>query len=192
MPDLSSIEESNDALSRKQDHYVYVSHNGMVSWSLNARIKTACAMDMSKFPFDKQSCKLGVGTISSPDSRVKLSNEYDHVSLDIYQMSEEWQILKSTSYTECVVMYEASSENLKFCEVNFQLTVQRRSVYYVLILIVPVMVLVILSLTVFKIPVQAGERVTMSVILLVSITAFLVFLMGEMPRISTNVPIFGM
>lgn len=159
---------------------------------MNARLKTACAMDMTKFPFDKQSCKLAVGTISSPDARVKLSNEYEHVNLDIYQINEEWQILKSSSNTECVVMYEASLGSLKFCDVNFQLTVQRRSVYYVLTVIVPVIVLVTLSLTVFKIPVQAGERVTMSVILLVSIIAFLVFLMGEMPRISTNFPIFGM
>ncbi len=63
--------------------------------------------------------------------------------------------------------------------------------FYVLNIILPCVMLSVLQLMVFRVPSPAGEKVSLSITLLLSFTVFLLMVSDNMPQTSTSVPLLG-
>ena len=74
---------------------------------------------------------------------------------------------------------------------RFSLELKRKSMFYVLNIILPCVMLSVLQLMVFRVPSAAGEKVSLSITLLLSFTVFLLMVSDNMPQTSTSVPLLG-
>jgi hypothetical protein len=69
------------------DTLAIVFNNGQVFYSPKARIRTRCAMDMMKFPYDEQTCSIKFGSYTYDGYKINLTMY--HVSNNIRQLCVE-------------------------------------------------------------------------------------------------------
>ena len=69
---------------------------------------------------------------------------------------------------------------------------QRRAGYYVLTMILPCMVLALLSAFTFIVPIQSGEKMSLSITILLSFSIFMLLLDENTPPTSGSLPFLGM
>ena len=73
--------------------------------------------------------------------------------------------------------------------VNFILTLQRKSEYYMLNIIIPTVVLAVLSALTFAVPVDSGEKLSLGISILLAFSVFMLILQDNTPQADT--PVLG-
>lgn len=76
-------------------------------------------------------------------------------------------------------------------DVTIVLVIQRRILYYVLNIMFPCFWLNILSVLTFCLPVDSGEKITLSITVLLSYSVFMLLVADTMPPTSEAVPLIG-
>ena len=75
--------------------------------------------------------------------------------------------------------------------VDFFIKLERRPIFYVMTLLIPCIVLSLLTVVVFLVPPEAGEKISLSISVLLSFIMFLMILADNIPRTSNRMPILG-
>ena len=88
-----------------------------------------------------------------------------------------------------VVMYKCCE--YPFPDVTFWLLLERKPLYYIFNLIMPCAFLTGITVLVFYLPVESGEKVSLSVTVLLALTVFLLLVAETMPPQSMVVPLIG-
>ena len=68
---------------------------------------------------------------------------------------------------------------------------KRKSLYYIINLIVPAIMLSMLTLLVLRLPPESGEKVSMGVTLLLAFSVYLLIVSDNVPNSSDGVPVIG-
>ena len=102
--------------------------------------------------------------------------------------SGEWTILSLVPFEENV-NFNCCPE--PFASIKYKLELSRKSLYYFLYVILPLVALAFLFLLVFHIPYDSGERMGFGVTILLSITVYLLVISDKLPEKSTNTPLLG-
>ncbi|XP_046557432.1 acetylcholine receptor subunit alpha-like 1 [Haliotis rubra] len=175
MPDitlLNTAEERN--LMKNQNSPVCVHHSGMVEWYHGDIYHSQCDFDISHFPFDTQTCHLNLSTWVTQNYSARFISSIYRSNDVRTNVNGLWNIKTLSS---------AAIEKT-FPQFIITTTLQRRASYYVLNLIVPVMFLSLLSSVVFALPIQYGDKVSLSMTVLLSFSVFLTQMSNNMPRTS--------
>ncbi|RWS22863.1 acetylcholine receptor subunit alpha-like protein, partial [Leptotrombidium deliense] len=174
-----------------------VYHTGEVVWKPPAMYKSTCEIDVEWFPFDVQSCPLKFGSWTYDGYEVDLrhvlqENDSSEVALGVdmseFYKSVEWDIL--------LVPAKYDNEYFDCCpepypHITFNITMRRKTLFYTVNLIIPVVGISFLTLLVFYLPSDSGEKVTLSISILVSLTLFFLLLAEIIPPTSLAVPLLG-
>lgn len=131
-------------------------------------------MDITYFPFDTQTCHLKFNAWSYNTFYVTLSaQDGDKVTLSPgeFEQNSQWTLVDSS----------VSVSGLD-SSVTFTLKLERKSLYYVVTIIVPVMLLSALNVMVFLLPVKSGERASFAVTVFLSMAVFLTIVASEFPK----------
>ena len=110
------------------------------------------------------------------------------VDVSRYVTNGEWMLIKYTIERNEVV-YPISSAI--YPDVTVILIIQRRILYYVLNILFPCFWLNILSVLTFCLPPDAGEKITLSITVLLSYSVFMLLVAESMPPTSEFVPLIG-
>jgi len=171
--------------------------NGEVQWNPPAIYKSSCRMDVEWFPFDKQSCLMKFGSWTYDGNEVDLMHmkqepENDIISTGInlteFYVSVEWDVLD--------VPARKNEEFFPCCEepypdITFNVTMRRKTLFYTVNLIIPCVGITFLTILVFYLPSDSGEKVTLCISILVSLTVFFLLLAEIIPPTSLAVPLLG-
>ena len=158
-----------------------VSNNGDVLWYPYKVFETKCKLDITYFPFDKQTCKIQFVVWSSSAEFVRLSLG-SGIEFDDLSPHGEWTI--TNSYSTSFV-----DEGESF--VTFYITLKRKPLLYVLENIFPIIFLSILSIVTFLLPAESGERMSFSITIFLSFAVFLTIVSQQIPENTETVPIFS-
>lgn len=170
------------------DFLVRVRDNGTVSWDLPAVIITHCEVDITMYPRDQQNCDIELTSWAYNVDEIILSSFADDIDLTSMRQSGEWDILKTghllENMTECcpVDVYP---------QLRFLITLKRKTSYYVLNILLPVVLLSFLSVVVFLLPMDSGEKMSYSLTVLLSYAVFLSIITGSMPTTSNHLSLLG-
>ncbi|XP_065566595.1 acetylcholine receptor subunit alpha-like 1 isoform X2 [Artemia franciscana] len=176
-----------------------VRYDGTVMWKPPAIYKSFCEIDVEYFPFDQQTCMMKFGSWTFDKSTVDLQHmqleEYDEndrvdYGLDLrdYYLSTEWDIMSVPAkrnekhYTCCAEIYP---------DIIFNITIRRKTLFYTVNLIIPCVGISFLSILVFYLPSDSGEKVSLCVNILLSLTVFFLVLVEIIPPTSNSVPLLG-
>ena len=164
-------------------------YDGEITWSFGGNLATTCALDMTYYPFDRQKCTLELENWSYDGSHVNLVYKHDHIDLDNYQQNGLW-LLEKTSVERKDVFFEAYG-SVPFPEVIFTIYIQRKSGYYGMNIIAPLLLMILIALLVFWLPVDSGEKIGLAITVLLSLSVFLVVVSESTPKNSDYEPVMG-
>ncbi|CAD1474432.1 unnamed protein product, partial [Heterotrigona itama] len=117
------------------------------------------------------------------------SNRID-VGIDLtdYYISVEWDIIKVPAVRN-EAFYICCEE--PYPDIVFNITLRRKTLFYTVNLIVPCVGISFLSVLVFYLPSDSGEKVSLSISILLSLTVFFLLLAEIIPPTSLTVPLLG-
>lgn len=117
------------------------------------------------------------------------SNQID-VGIDLtdYYISVEWDILKVPAVRN-EAFYICCEE--PYPDIVFNITLRRKTLFYTVNLIIPCVGISFLSVLVFYLPSDSGEKVSLSISILLSLTVFFLLLAEIIPPTSLTVPLLG-
>ena len=105
-----------------------------------------------------------------------------------FTCSGEWTI-KHVKIERVEKEYECCPH--PFSDVSYTYTLERKSLYYVLYLIVPCIIISLLLLLNFCIPAESGERIGFCVTILLAMSVYLLLVAESLPETSEEVPLIG-
>uniref|UniRef100_A0A182PA78 ETS domain-containing protein n=1 Tax=Anopheles epiroticus TaxID=199890 RepID=A0A182PA78_9DIPT len=179
----------NNAGGSDQHHYgdtnVLVYNDGKVLWVPPTEYHAFCELNMRLWPFDYQKCslKLGSWTFDGYMMNLTIGSEPQFETL---LGNSEWKILKigserNTRYYPCCAE--------PYIDITYNVTLQRQSDTHRAIVIVPALVIMILALSVFWLPLDAGERIITNGIIALMVAIYLVYFAQQLPAISGHTPL---
>lgn len=170
---------------------------GKVIWKPPALYKSTCEIDVEYFPFDEQNCLMKFGSWTYDGLEVDLQHVKQRPGVAIVEtgidMSEfyksvEWDILRvPAKYNN--EFYDCCEE--PFPDITFNITMRRKTLFYTVNLIIPCVGISFLTVLVFYLPSDSGEKVTLCISILVSLTVFFLLLAEIIPPTSLAVPLLG-
>jgi len=183
-------------------------HTGDVEWKPPAIYHSSCEMDVEYFPFDEQTCVMKFGSWTYDGFQVDLRHEDDlrepaaksYTNVDLsptiddgidlteFYMSVEWDILEVPAVRN-VKFYTCCEE--PYLDITFNITMRRKTLFYTVNLIIPCMGISFLTILVFYLPSDSGEKVSLSINILLSLTVFFLLLAEIIPPTSLVVPLLG-
>ncbi|XP_034534742.1 neuronal acetylcholine receptor subunit alpha-7a [Notolabrus celidotus] len=185
-PDIllyNSADERFDATFRTN---ILVDHTGMCSYIPPAIFKSTCSIDVRWFPFDVQRCDLKFGSWTYGGWSLDLKM----VDADIsnYISNGEWDLVEVPGQKNKRV-YDCCEE--PYFDVTFTLVMRRRTLYYGLNLLIPCVLISTLALLVFLLPADSGEKISLGITVLLSLTVFMLLVAEIMPATSDSVPLIA-
>ena len=79
----------------------------------------------------------------------------------------------------------------EFFSVTYKIILRRKTLFYTVNLILPCVGISFLTMTVFYLPNDSGEKVTLAISILISLTVFFLLLVEIIPATSLVVPLIG-
>ncbi|NXB62262.1 ACHA2 protein, partial [Struthidea cinerea] len=162
--------------------------DGTVKWVPPAIYKSSCSIDVTFFPFDQQNCKMKFGSWTYDKAKIDLENMDRQVDLKDYWESGEWAIINavgtynSKKYDCCTEIYP---------DITFCFVIRRLPLFYTINLIIPCLLISCLTVLVFYLPSDCGEKITLCISVLLSLTVFLLLITEIIPSTSLVIPLIG-
>ncbi|XP_040572119.1 acetylcholine receptor subunit alpha-like 1 [Lepeophtheirus salmonis] len=171
--------------------------SGRVVWNPPAIYKSSCEIDVEFFPFDEQKCFMKFGSWTYDGYMVDLrhinqkgSSSEIEIGMDLqeYYISTEWDVMTAPAVRN-EKYYPCCEE--PYPDIIFYLTLRRKSLFYTVNVIIPCVGISFLSVLVFYLPSDSGEKVSLSISILLSLTVFFLLLAEIIPSTSIAVPLLG-
>ncbi|XP_066925495.1 neuronal acetylcholine receptor subunit alpha-10-like [Clytia hemisphaerica] len=165
---------------------VIVRNDGSIKWLTPAIFRAKCGMNVEFFPFDTQICTLKFGSWTYNGFQIDLKNLTRDVDFASYSKHSEW-LITDGYLRRNVVTYTCCPE--PFPDVTVTLTLKRRSLFYLMNLIFPMVVISMLTMLSFYLPAESGERIALAITLLLAMTVFMLIVGEIIPPTSDSVPL---
>ena len=162
-----------------------IEYDGRVKWDFPIIQQSNCQLDVTYFPWDQQECALVFNSWTMDMSALDLYNNSASGLLETAISDGEW-LLKEFPVKRRVAYVPAP-----FAVLEFTLKLERKPLYYIINIILPCVLITFCGMLVFLLPPDSGEKVSMSVTMLLSSTIFLLIVAEIMPVQSDTFPILG-
>uniref|UniRef100_A0A1I8HPD0 Neuronal acetylcholine receptor subunit alpha-7 n=1 Tax=Macrostomum lignano TaxID=282301 RepID=A0A1I8HPD0_9PLAT len=176
-PDILLYNSADEKFDGTYPTNVVIEHTGNMNFIPPGMFRSTCKIDTTWFPFDTQICKLKFGSWSydggTLDLRLKCSNE----SLDTTEK-------RLSDPQRCSEVGQADLETY--------ITSGERTLYYGINLIIPCVLISTMSLLTFLLPPDAGEKISLGVMIMLSLSMFQLLVADSMPKTSEAVPLIVM
>ncbi|XP_076459844.1 neuronal acetylcholine receptor subunit alpha-7-like [Babylonia areolata] len=185
MPDLYILNTQEDSQNvMRQAQHVKVASDGAVTVTACTSAETMCHIDHSRFPFDTQSCNILVFSYSDLIQVNLTSQPLFHQIAQSYAQKNEWNLQKLSDATS----YIHTNITGRVAMPMVQLVLSRKTTFYAVCLVLPLVLTSYMNTLVFLIPLESGEKVSFIVSIFVSTSVFSGFFSGSMPRGLDTVP----
>ncbi|KFP88786.1 Neuronal acetylcholine receptor subunit alpha-4, partial [Apaloderma vittatum] len=163
-------------------------YDGRIKWMPPAIYKSSCSIDVTFFPFDQQNCTMKFGSWTYDKAKIDLVSMHSHVDQLDYWESGEWVIINavgnynSKKYECCTEIYP---------DITYSFIIRRLPLFYTINLIIPCLLISCLTVLVFYLPSECGEKITLCISVLLSLTVFLLLITEIIPSTSLVIPLIG-
>lgn len=149
--------------------------DGSTIWLTGDLIRSACEVDILLYPFDIQTCSIQILALGYIETEVKLNNKGAKISSKYFKSNGEWELLDTALTTTSISQLSM---------LNMVIRLKRIPNFYIVNYILPATCLIFLSVFVFILPTESGEKVSYSITMLLSMTVFLTLVSGQITKTS--------
>ncbi|NP_001166811.1 nicotinic acetylcholine receptor subunit alpha 5 isoform A precursor [Bombyx mori] len=157
---------------------VIVKYTGEVTWLSHGIYVSVCDINVEQFPFDAQLCTMKWASWTYDGFQLDLKKQFDEGDTTNYQTNGEFDLVSFEAirhdqyYSCCVEPYP---------DITYVIKLRRRPMFYVFNLILPCLLINGIALLVFYVPSESGEKVTLGISALLSMTVFLMTIRDTLP-----------
>ncbi|XP_022915309.1 neuronal acetylcholine receptor subunit alpha-7 isoform X7 [Onthophagus taurus] len=188
-PDVLMYNSADEGFDGTFQTNVVVKHNGSCLYVPPGIFKSTCKIDITWFPFDDQHCDMKFGSWTYDGNQLDLVlNSEDGGDLSDFITNGEWYLIGMPGKKNTIV-YQCCPE--PYVDVTFTIQIRRRTLYYFFNLIVPCVLISSMALLGFTLPPDSGEKLTLGVTILLSLTVFLNLVAETLPQVSDAIPLLG-
>ncbi|XP_050184911.1 neuronal acetylcholine receptor subunit alpha-6 [Myiozetetes cayanensis] len=163
-------------------------YDGMITWTPPAIFKSSCPMDITFFPFDHQNCSLKFGSWTYDKAEIDLLIIGSKVDMNDFWENSEWEIVDASGYKHDI-KYNCCEEI--YTDITYSFYIRRLPMFYTINLIIPCLFISFLTVLVFYLPSDCGEKVNLCISVLLSLTVFLLVITETIPSTSLVIPLVG-
>ncbi|XP_063990955.1 neuronal acetylcholine receptor subunit alpha-7-like isoform X1 [Diachasmimorpha longicaudata] len=188
-PDVLMYNSADEGFDGTYPTNVVVKDNGTCLYVPPGIFKSTCKIDITWFPFDDQRCEMKFGSWTYDGFQLDLQLQ-DESGGDIssFITNGEWDLLGVPGKRN-VIFYNCCPE--PYIDITFVVIIRRRTLYYFFNLIVPCVLIASMAVLGFTLPPDSGEKLSLGVTILLSLTVFLNMVAETMPATSDAVPLLG-
>ncbi|RUS86579.1 hypothetical protein EGW08_005660 [Elysia chlorotica] len=157
-----------------------ITFDGHVSWYPGSLFPISCKLNLEKFPFDRQTCVIQMFAMGWSNFHLRFLVGDGSIDLDNYATNGEWELISATQTTD---------SEWDLAGFRVEIVIQRRSGFFVLNIVMPVVLLSFLNIVVFLIPVDSGEKISYGITVLLALAVFMSIIGDMLPRSSDVVPL---
>nr|XP_009673646.1 PREDICTED: neuronal acetylcholine receptor subunit alpha-7-like [Struthio camelus australis] len=186
VPDILLYNSADERFDGTFHTNVLVNYSGSCQYIPPGILKSTCYIDVRWFPFDVQKCDLKFG--SWTHSGWLLDLQMLEADISNYISNGEWDLVGVPGKRN-ELYYECCKE--PYPDVTYTVTMRRRTLYYGLNLLIPCVLISALALLVFLLPADSGEKISLGITVLLSLTVFMLLVAEIMPATSDSVPLIA-
>ncbi|XP_066523349.1 neuronal acetylcholine receptor subunit alpha-7 isoform X2 [Hoplias malabaricus] len=185
-PDILLYNSADERFDATFHTNVLVNSSGYCQYLPPGIFKSTCYIDVRWFPFDVQRCDLKFGSWTYGGWSLDLQM----LDADItgYIANGEWDLVEVPGRRN-ERFYDCCKE--PYPDVTFTVVMRRRTLYYGLNLLIPCVLISTLALLVFLLPADSGEKISLGITVLLSLTVFMLLVAEIMPATSDSVPLIA-
>ncbi|XP_023674173.1 neuronal acetylcholine receptor subunit alpha-7-like isoform X1 [Paramormyrops kingsleyae] len=186
VPDILLYNSADERFDATFHTNVLVNASGYCQYIPPGILKSTCYIDVRWFPFDVQKCDLKFGSWTHNGWLLDL--QILAVDTSTYIPNGEWDLVEVPAKRN-ELYYECCKE--PYPDITFTVVMRRRTLYYGLNLLIPCVLISGLALLVFLLPADSGEKISLGITVLLSLTVFMLLVAEIMPATSDSVPLIA-
>ncbi|XP_068089674.1 neuronal acetylcholine receptor subunit alpha-7-like isoform X1 [Hyperolius riggenbachi] len=186
VPDILLYNSADERFDATFHTNVLVNSSGACQYIPPGILKSTCYIDVRWFPFDVQKCKLKFGSWTHNGWLLDL--QMLEADISNYISNGEWDLVDVPGKRN-ELYYDCCKE--PYPDVTYTVTMRRRTLYYGLNLLIPCVLISGLALLVFLLPADSGEKISLGITVLLSLTVFMLLVAEIMPATSDSVPLIA-
>ncbi|XP_072330281.1 acetylcholine receptor subunit delta [Scyliorhinus torazame] len=175
--------------------------NGYITWLPPAIFRSSCPINTLYFPFDWQNCSLKFMSFNYNAEEINL--ELQTEIIDDKSFPIEWIIIDPEAFTEngeWEIIHMPAKKNThthiprnssRYQDVTFYLIIRRKPLFYIINIITPCVLISFLASLAFYLPADSGEKMTLSISVLLAQSVFLLLISQRLPETALAVPLIG-
>ncbi|XP_072033889.1 neuronal acetylcholine receptor subunit alpha-10-like [Amphiura filiformis] len=189
LPDtvLYNKRSGDNAQLMKTETLMIVNSDGSVDWSAPLTFVSQCKINVYYYPFDTQKCDMVFGSWQH-DARY-IDYPIHEADASEQEPNGEWETLgmvglrKANEFSCC--------PGKVYPDLTFTLRIRRKPLFYVVNLVIPCALISAMSMVEFILPCNSGEKVSLGITVLLSLTVFMLVVAENMPATSDDIPILA-
>uniref|UniRef100_A0A1I8FT32 Neur_chan_LBD domain-containing protein n=1 Tax=Macrostomum lignano TaxID=282301 RepID=A0A1I8FT32_9PLAT len=190
-----------------------IDSNGTVFWPIPTKLRSSCKVDVTYFPFDEQMCDLKFGSWTYDGFQVNLhllkgdvdttayvpnggSGSCSELKLEPYPDITFYIFLRRKRKSRRVgrVRETDSQPELRVFRIDWRAAKseerpRRRLLYYMYHVIYPCIMMSTLTLLVFCLPPDSGEKIALGITVLLAFSVLMLSIADRLPETSESVPL---
>uniref|UniRef100_A0A8C9TDH1 Cholinergic receptor, nicotinic, delta (muscle) n=1 Tax=Scleropages formosus TaxID=113540 RepID=A0A8C9TDH1_SCLFO len=195
------LENNNDAQFQVAYYCnVLVYDYGYVYWLPPAIFRSSCAINVNYFPFDWQNCTLKFSSLTYNAKEITMQLKVDEDGLG-RSYKVEWITIDPAAFTEngeWEIIHKPAKRNTykdiplesnKHQDITFYLIIKRKPLFYIVNIIIPCVLISFLASLVYYLPADSGEKMTLSISVLLAQSVFLLLVSQRLPETSMAIPL---
>merc|ERR1719245_1545885 len=169
-PDILMYNSASESFDSTYQTNVVVTSAGLCTYIPPGIFKSSCPIDITWFPFDDQDCEMKFGSWTYNGFKVNFMLQQDTGDTSGFIPNGEWALLGVPAKANEVI-YDCCPE--PYLDITFIIKIRRRTLYYFYNLIVPCLLISSMAVLDFTLPPDSGEKLSLGVTILLSMTIFL-------------------
>jgi nicotinic acetylcholine receptor, invertebrate len=156
----------NEYLNEFKMFNPWIDKSGLITWVPEVRLFTKCSMQIADFPFDKQCCEINFYSWAHTMKQMTILQYENKTVTNITHLSQgtQWLVYDTCAVAKII----ETSGGLYWWVTSYVIFIKRHTVYHLYTLVMPCLVLSLLSILLFVLPPDSGEKITLGVTILLA------------------------
>ncbi|XP_072013583.1 neuronal acetylcholine receptor subunit alpha-3-like [Amphiura filiformis] len=186
-PDITFYENVDEKWESIKDIEASLTSDGTITWFTPTILQVFCKVKVRYFPFDYQRCTITMGSWRHDKSRLDMvALDDDDANQNVYDDNGVWTLHKTEMFTK--------EENFVCCEHPYtllivEITMKRNPGFYIYNIIAPCMLLSIMTVFVFRVPPESGEKISLGMTNVLALVLYQQLIAANMPPLGDDMPV---